>query len=244
MNPLERLRYIARIEGEDPVNLAIEASYVIAELAKDKFMLVSALRRLLDRHPGLGVIWMLSSRIAGSLFPEEEAWNLVAELSALPRRANIIAFPSVKIERDGIVTFQSESLGQPMQVSDTDNGLDLLRVHPTASVVVASDLVSSRFAVIHAKGLRLIEGHRALTGQGAVTICASDSSLVPPSIYDSLRSRLAFAGTEGVPLRLFDLDGIRDVVYQGDSYLPTAINRLTSWRVPQEILRSAGPLLG
>ncbi len=232
------------MEGEDPIDLAIEASYVIAELAKDRFMLVSALRRLLDRHPGLGVIWMLSSRIAGSMFPEEEAWNLVAELSALPESANIIEFPTLKIERNGKVTFHSESRGQPMRVSDTDHGLDLLRLHPTASVVVASDLVSSRFAVIHARGLRLIEAQRDSAGPGAVTICATDCSLVPISIHDSLQSRLALAGNEGTQLRLFDVDGIRDLVYQGNRYSPTAINSLTSWRAPQEILRSAGPLLG
>ncbi|TAN30875.1 MAG: hypothetical protein EPN30_00740 [Actinomycetota bacterium] len=246
MNPLERLRYIARIEGEDPISLALEATYVIAELAGDKSVLISALRRLLDRHPDFGVIWTLASRIAGSIFPEEEAWNLVGELSALPRNTDAAEFPALRIERNGTMTFRSGFRDQPMRLVDADQGIDILGMDPTVSLVVDSDLVSSRFAVVHAQALPLIRGNIDLTENTALTISAGDYSLVPISIRESLESRLSRAGAKGELLRLIDFDGIKikNVVYHGSSFSPEIIDRIARWRVPQEILRSAGPMLG
>ena len=66
MNALEYLRYIARIEGEDSLVLAGEVAYILAEIADDRAILLNATRRLLDRHPNLGIMWMMSARLLGS----------------------------------------------------------------------------------------------------------------------------------------------------------------------------------
>ncbi len=245
MNPLERLRYIARIEGEDPIVLALEAAYVIAELANDRALLVSALRRLLDRHPGYGVIWMLASRIAGSVFPEDEAWDLVGELSSSRSGFDLgSSSPSLRVGRNGKITIEGESHKSVGVGFDSDRGISWLRSVPGAPLVIDSDLVSSQFVVIPNIAISLIEGVEHLGGSQRVTIRASDYSLVPGVIRDSLESRFSHFSTNSGMAEIFSLDRSHVISYQGNPFASSVIDRLVSWRVPQEVLRSAGPMLG
>ena len=243
MNPLEHLRYIARIEVEDPVDLALEAAYVIAELARDRSLLVSALRRLLDRHPGYGILWMLAARISGSVFPEEEAWNIVGELS-MPRSDHAAAGSlRLQVSRTGRLVVSGDDVNSIEIGYDTERGIEFLKSRTDASLVVDSDLVSSRFAVISQLGSRLIDTFTDKARSGRVLIRGSDFSIVPGSIKESLESRLARErGRDSIELR--GLDGTWTILYQGSSLSASIAERLASWRVPQEVLRSAGPMLG
>ncbi len=243
MNPLEHLRYLARIEAEDPVDLALEAAYIIAELASDRSLLVSALRRLLDRHPGYGILWMLAARISGSVFPEEEAWNVVGELS-MPRRDHTSAGSlSLQVSRNGRLAVSGDAVNSIEIGYDAERGIEFLRSRTDASLVVESDLVSSRFAVIPQLGSRLIDGFTDKAGGGRILIRGSDFSVVPESIKESLEYRLARdRGRDSTELRC--LDGTWTILYQGSSLSASIAERLVGWRVPQEVLRSAGPMLG
>ena len=55
MHPIERLRWIARAEDEPAASLGSEAAWTLAELAEQEpNALLTACRRLLDRHPACG----------------------------------------------------------------------------------------------------------------------------------------------------------------------------------------------
>lgn len=245
MNPLERLRYLARIDGEDPIDLAIEATYVIAELANDRSMLVSALRRLLDRHHDYGIIWMLAARIAGSVFPDEEAWNIVGEFSISRNVLDLASSsPGLQVARNGRIAFEGKSLETAAAGMDADPITAWLRSDPAGSLAIESDLVSSRFAVIPAGAVPLIEDAVRRGWSGRVTIRASDFSLVAGVIRDSLESRRLQNAANRTKTEIVALDSSFLISYQGNSFAPAAVDRLVSWRVPQEMLRSAGPMLG
>jgi len=81
MHPIERLRWIARAEDEPAATLASEAAWTLGELAQDEpTALLTACRRLLDRHPACGPLWWVSARLAAADDPVEAARRAAAEL--------------------------------------------------------------------------------------------------------------------------------------------------------------------
>lgn len=246
MNPLERLRYIARIEGEDPIAVALEATYVLADLAADRAVLVTALRRLLDRHGHLGVIWVIAARISGSLFPEDEAWSLVGELSAFwdNTRETDQVFPSFILSRTGRMSAIGEEDYVLNQRFDDEYAREFLDCEPDARLIIESDLVSSDFAIVPAAGAELIAARAASGSSKPPIVRATFKSLVSRDVRESLENRLAHSSNLHGDLEVIDLDGTFDIYYEGDTFAPSVVAKLVEWRVPQEILRAAGPMLG
>jgi hypothetical protein len=81
MHPIERLRWIARAEDEPAAALGSEAAWTLAELAdQEPNALLTACRRLLDRHPACGPLWWVSARLATAADPLEEGRRAAAEL--------------------------------------------------------------------------------------------------------------------------------------------------------------------
>ena len=81
MHPIERLRWIARAEDEPAASLASEAAWTLGELAShEPTALLTACRRLLDRHPACGPLWWGSARLACADDPLEVARRAAAEL--------------------------------------------------------------------------------------------------------------------------------------------------------------------
>jgi hypothetical protein len=63
-HPIERLRWIARAEGESAAVLAGEAAWTLSELAAtEPAALLTACRRLLERHPDCGPLWWTAARL-------------------------------------------------------------------------------------------------------------------------------------------------------------------------------------
>ena len=81
MHPIERLRYVARARGAGPSVLGREAAGALAGFADDPPGLVTACRRLVDRHPTDGPVWWLASRVLAAADPGTEAWRAAEELS-------------------------------------------------------------------------------------------------------------------------------------------------------------------
>ena len=75
MHPIERLRALSRAREVDQTLLAREAAAVLASFAGDPPGLVTACRRLLDRHPSAGALWWTLARLlaAGDLRAESAA---------------------------------------------------------------------------------------------------------------------------------------------------------------------------
>ncbi|MDA8374474.1 MAG: hypothetical protein M0Z91_09575 [Actinomycetota bacterium] len=81
MNPLEVLRWIARLEEEDPQAVALSALQSLEELADRPEMLYVAVRQLLAAQPRNGGLWSVGNRLLLALDPHEEAWSIRRELS-------------------------------------------------------------------------------------------------------------------------------------------------------------------
>jgi hypothetical protein len=80
MHPIERLRHVARAEGTGPTLLAREAAAALAGFGDDPTGLVTACRRLVERHPTAGTMWWLAARVLAATDPIGEAWRAAEDL--------------------------------------------------------------------------------------------------------------------------------------------------------------------
>ena len=80
MHPIERLRWIARADGDSASLLAAEAAWTLGELAvTEPAALLTAARRLLDRHPSSGPLWWVAARLVAA----EDAYEEAAQIAGL-----------------------------------------------------------------------------------------------------------------------------------------------------------------
>ena len=84
MHPIERLRYVARSSGAPAELLVRETAGALAGLGFDPPGLVTACRRIIDRHPASGPLWWLSARVLTSNDPVGEAWRAADEIADDP----------------------------------------------------------------------------------------------------------------------------------------------------------------
>jgi hypothetical protein len=95
MHPIERLRHVARAEGAGPSMLGREAAAALAGFGDDPTGLVTACRRLVERHPTAGTIWWLAARVLAATDPIGEAWRAAEELDDDDTSAMVLrALPS------------------------------------------------------------------------------------------------------------------------------------------------------
>ena len=110
VHPIERLRLVARADAEGRSSLlAREAASALAMFSDDPAGLVTACRRLVDRHPTAGPMWWLAARVLVSGDPAGEAWRAAEELDDDPTASVLAAC----IPDDAVVTV----LGWPEQAS-------------------------------------------------------------------------------------------------------------------------------
>jgi len=91
MHPIERLRYVARAGGADPRALVSEAAHALGAFDDDPAGLVAAARRLVARHPAVGPMWWLCSRVLVAADPAVEGRRAVWEIDADPTAAVLAA---------------------------------------------------------------------------------------------------------------------------------------------------------
>ncbi len=91
MHPIERLRHVARAEGAAPSLLAREAAEALAGVAGDPATLVTACRRLVDRHVAVGPMWWLAARALAAAEPTAEIWQALDDLDGDPTAAVLAA---------------------------------------------------------------------------------------------------------------------------------------------------------
>jgi hypothetical protein len=106
VHPIERLRYVARASDADPASIVRETAGALAGLRLDPAGLVTACRRIVDRHPTSGPLWWLCAHMVTAADPLAAAWHCVEgieedrtadELStALPEDATVcvVGWPS------------------------------------------------------------------------------------------------------------------------------------------------------
>ena len=180
MHPIERLRWIARAEGESSSTLAVEAAYSLAELARhDPAAVVTACRRLLDAHPRAGPIWWAASRILGAADLDAEAYEL-SRLLAGDETPQWLASGLVELSsRDGrsdpgptvVVASPLEELAQVVDCLEASAFAGSLSVRLVGlAPSVRSDLAHLDAAGIDAAGFSLDEISPALDGADLVVV--------------------------------------------------------------------------
>jgi hypothetical protein len=80
VHPIERLRYVAQSADADPVGLAVEAAYGLADLAVEPRALVLACRRLIDAQPQNALLWWVSAHVLAATDPAEAARSCTRRL--------------------------------------------------------------------------------------------------------------------------------------------------------------------
>ena len=84
MHPIERLRYVARASGADQTVLVEETAHALRAFIGDPTGLVTACRRIVDRHPTSAPLWWLCARVLTAPDPGREAWAAVEEIQEDP----------------------------------------------------------------------------------------------------------------------------------------------------------------
>lgn len=178
MHPIERLRYVARASGAPQAALVRETAAALGSLAFDPAGLVTACRRVLDRHPASGALWWLAARVLTTLGdPDEEGWRCAEELDddctveelahALPADARVCVLGWPELIGEALVRRGDLDV---LAVDALDEGAGLVRQLRYAGVDAADVPVSGLGAAVADADLVLLEASAA--GPNAVVAVA------------------------------------------------------------------------
>src|SRR3954451_3140179 len=84
MHPIERLRYVARASGADQRVLVHETATALRGLRLEPSGLVTACRRIVERHPTSGPLWWLCAKTLTAADPLAESWCCVQAIEEDP----------------------------------------------------------------------------------------------------------------------------------------------------------------
>jgi hypothetical protein len=84
VHPIERLRAVARASSISPALAVRETAGAIAAVAGDPHALVTAGRRMIDRHPTAAPLWWFAARVLTAPDPRAEARRAAAEIEEDP----------------------------------------------------------------------------------------------------------------------------------------------------------------
>lgn len=242
MHPIERLRHVARADGVGHALLVREAAGALASFADDPPGLVTACRRLVERHPTCGPMWWLASRMLTAGEPVAEAWRSADELDAdttpqqlvsrLPDDASVLVFGWPELAGEAV----RRRADLEMLVVDTDGegavfsrrlrsaGVDALDV-PAGGVGAAAaeaDLVLLEAVALGPDAFLAPAGARAAaavarqTGTG-VWLVAGVGRALPAALWEALLDRVGGEATEpwDRPEEVVPLDLADEVVGAG-----------------------------
>ena len=232
MHPIERLRYVARASDADQRVLARETATALRGLRLEPSGLVTACRRIVERHPTSGPLWWLCARVLTAAEPFEESWCAVemiendrtadALVEHLPEDATVcvVGWPDLVAEaivRRGDVCVLAADVGggvgfaRRLQRSDVE-----AEIVPSAGIgaaAAASDLVLVEACAVGADGALAPIGSRAAASSAycaevPVWLVAGIGRRLPAPMWQHMLDLLAEAGDpweleeEVVPLGL------------------------------------------
>lgn len=214
MHPIERLRYVARADGAGPSLLGRESAGALASFASDPVALVTACRRLVERHPTAGTVWWLAARVLTT--GADEAWHAAEELEddatsavlaaalpddaavlvvgwpeqvgdALRRRGDLEVLVADSLDRSG------SSFSRRLRNADVD-AFDI----PDAGIAAAAadvDFVLLEATALGPTGFVAAIGSHAAAAAAhfadvPVWVCAGAGRVLPARLWDALVSRL------------------------------------------------------
>ncbi|MDZ7675715.1 MAG: hypothetical protein U5K30_11690 [Acidimicrobiales bacterium] len=215
MHPIERLRYVARAGGADHGALAEEAARALAGFAEDPSGLVTACRRIVDRHPTSGPMWWLASKVLATNDPRAEAVRCVTTLQddrtapalayELPDDITVmtIGWPEQVGEalvrrgdiRSLIVDVLGEGAGLVRRLEMADSSTDEVAPANIGGAVRWSNIVALEASAVGPDGFVSVSGAYAAAAVAAHTdaevwLVAGEGRLLPERLWASLVDRL------------------------------------------------------
>ena len=219
MHPIERLRYVARSSGASQEVLVRETAGALAALGFDPPGLVTACRRILDRHPLSGPLWWLSARVLTSNDANNEAWNAADEITAddtgdvlgyhIPDDSVVcvLGWPDVigdALPRRGdvsvlVVDALGEGSGLVRRLLHADVDADDVPVSGLGAAVTDSTLVLLEASAIGPSGFIGVSGSRAAAATAKhagvpVWLVGGVGRLLPKRMWEALVGRLELMG--------------------------------------------------
>ena len=218
-HPIERLRYVARVDGAGVTQLVDAAARALSGLGGDHAGLVTGCRQMVDRHPSVGPMWWLTSRMLCSSTPEQDAWEVRDALDAdptpqqlaraLPDEAVtvVLGWPEVcagALYRRGDIRVRAvDAMGEGAQLARalSDAGVDAVDV-PEAGVgaaVADADLVVVEALAMGPTGVIAVAGSHAAAAVARhagtpVWVVAGAGRLLPAPLWEALLGRLDLSG--------------------------------------------------
>jgi len=216
---MERLRYVARAGGAGVSGLVEAAARALAGLGDDHAGLVTGSRQMVDRHPTVGPLWWLTSRMLCADRPRDEAWEVVEALeadptprelaAALPQDAVtvVLGWPevtAVALHRRGdlrVRAVDSQGEGGALAGALDAAGLDAVEVPEsgTGAAVADADLVLIEALAMGPDALIAVAGSRAAAAVARqaglpVWAVAGTGRLLPGRLWQALLARLEARG--------------------------------------------------
>ncbi len=219
MHPIERLRYVARSGGADHGALAEETARALAGFADDPSGLVTACRRIVDRHPTSGPMWWLASKVLATNDARAEAIRCVTTLQDDPTAAALayelpddvtvmaIGWPEQIGEalvrrgdiRSLIVDALGEGAGLVRRLGQADSDADEVPPANIGGAVKWSNIVLLEASAVGPDGFVAVAGSLAAaavaaTADAEVWLAVGEGRLLPARLWASLADRLDQAG--------------------------------------------------
>jgi hypothetical protein len=221
MHPIERLRHVARAEGAGASLLVREAAGALAGFGSDPQGLVTACRRLVDRHPAVGPMWWLAAHVLTASEPVAAAWRAADDLDAdgtahglaaeLPDDATVVVIGWPELAAEAlrrradlevlVVDGAGEGAGLARRLRGA--GIDALEV-PDAGIgaaVTEADLVLLEAAALGDDGLVAVAGSRSAAAVARhagtpVWAVVGIGRALPHALWSALVERLGAGETE------------------------------------------------
>lgn len=216
MHPIERLRWVARADGEDLSLLVQEAAAALSGFADDPAALVTACRSLVDRHPAAGPVWWLAARCLMSGDPVAEAWQAADALgrdrtgrtlvSDLPPEAKVVVLGWPEVAGAGLRRRPDTTLlmvdtgdeGSPGPARLARSGHHVVEVPESGlgAAVVRADVLVLEADAMGPGGFVAAAGSRAAAAVAAeagvaVWVVAGVGRVLPDRLWGALCGRLA-----------------------------------------------------
>jgi hypothetical protein len=263
MHPIERLRHVARAEGTGPTLLGREAASALAGFGDDPTGLVTACRRLVERHPTAGTIWWLAARVLAATDPVGEAWRAAEDLEdddtsavllrALPAEGSVavLGWPELvgdALRRAGEVELLViDAGGRWTGVVDrlARRGVDALDVPEggLGAAVAAADLLVLEASSLGPDGFVAESGSRAAAAVARhagipVWVVAGVGRVLPKRLWEAQVTRLELeADAWDADDEVVPLDLADEVVGPRRLTTPDAAVKRADCPIPPELLR-------
>lgn len=235
VHPIERLRYVARASGAPQAVLVRETAAALGSLAFDPAGLVTACRRVLDRHPTSGALWWLAARVLTTLGdPDEEGWRCADEIEddptadelahALPADARVCVLGWPELAGDALARRGDVEV---LAVDALDEGAGLVRQLRAYGVDATDVPVSGLGAAVGRSDLLLLEASAA--GPDGVVAVAGSLAAAAVARHAEVPVWVVVGRGRRLPARMLDALLQRVALEQGDE----------PWRSPDEVVAAS-----